>query len=271
MIAPGDFADSLKARIIQEGFLPYERIVLGKRLGKGITLHEAIRLVLGMKESDSVYMYWEWRDLKKSIDTMWNALDDAASEVAGRRTSGIAFASLESRTQEEVLAVLECLDVTKMASFPAATRRPTRSESQVRFVGKLLGAIITTLGILESTRDSGFGDLFSSVSNLEISDVRLLATLDDRLADEVTDLGSTRPPANIVVMRALGWAFQSANEERLREDESPWSLTEFLRATDEAANWAGSSDKVVLRRLLAMSPSEKSETAKKAIERFLAD
>jgi hypothetical protein len=149
--------ESVQQKLLSEGFLAYEKIRLGKRLDSGLTLHEVIRRSVGMKDGDSTYMYWEWRELKPSLDAMWTALDEAASRVEGRRTTAIAFCSPDSRSRDEVLRMLESVHVIETNSIPSVTRRPTKSEAQVRFTGKLLGAILMAMGTLELTRDSGFG------------------------------------------------------------------------------------------------------------------
>ncbi len=216
-------------------------------------------------------MYWEWRDLKPSFDAMWVALDAAASKIEGRRTSAIAFCSPESRNLVEIKTLFDRIDFDQMSAFPSATRRPTKSEAQVRFTGKLLGAILMAMGTLESVRDSGFGDLFSSLAKEDTSNVNLLALIDDALSQELGDLKLATPPQSIVVLRALGWAIQHMNETRISDELPPFNLSEFFLETESSANWSGMSDKVVLRRLLAMAPEEGADASKRAIEKFLGE
>jgi hypothetical protein len=261
---------SVQSEFAKQGFLPYENFKLGKRLGPGLMLHEAIRTSLGMKADDSIYMYWEWKELKPALDSLWLALDESSSRALGRVTTAIAFASDESRSLDEVLKMLSSVDTESIRDFPIVSRRPTKTESQVRFVGKLLGAILTTIGILEESRDSGYGDLLSSISLLPDSEIEFLSELDSQVQLTCTDVSKIAAPKNVVVLRALGWAFERTNELRLDEDQDLLTFGGFLRATEENANWSGMSDQVVLRRLLAIAP-EKAETSLRAIEKFLSN
>lgn len=261
---------SIHSEFAGQGFLPYENFKLGKRLAPGLMLHEAIRTSLGMKPDDSIYMYWEWKELKPALDSLWLALDDSSSRALGRVTTAIAFASDEGRTIEDVLKMVSEVDTESICDFPIVSRRPTKSESQVRFVGKLLGAILTTIGILEESRDSGYGDLLSSLSSLPEGEIEFLSQIDSQVELTCADVSKIVAPRNVVVLRALGWAFERTNELRVAEDLDLLTFGGFLRATEENANWSGMSDQVVLRRLLAIAP-EKAEASLKAIEKFLSN
>jgi hypothetical protein len=149
------------------------------------------------------------------------------------------------------------------------TRRPTKSESSVRFVGKITAALLSTLGVIEESRKSGYGDLFSSLTDQVRTNEELLAHLDSMCASIDSTL-SLSPPKSIVILRALGKAFEESNKQRARDDLAELSLSEFFIETEESANWAGLSDSVVLKRFLAISP-EDAEAAEKAIAKFLAE
>ena len=254
-----------------KGFIPYGAVKLGKRPNDtGLLFHEAVRTALGMKFDDSVYMYWEWQSLATSLNSMWNALDDSASRIIGRRTTAIASIFEETVTIDEVNVLLN--DVVSNSSpteFPKVVRRPTKSEAAVRFVGKMLGALFATLGALEETRSSGYGDLFASLTDKPRTNEELLRHLDGlcRLISPSLEL---KPPKSVVILRALGNAFEDTNKLRAKEDMSELSLSEFFIETELSANWAGLSDQVVLKRLLLISPEE-ADAPKKAIEKFLAN
>lgn len=254
-----------------KGFIPYGAVKLGKRPnGTGLLFHEAVRTVLGMKFDDSVYMYWEWQGLATSLNSMWISLDDSASRIIGRRTTAIATVFEESVTIQEVNLLLnDVISNSSSIEFPKIVRRPTKSEASVRFVGKMMGALFATLGALEETRSSGYGDLFSSLTDKTRTNEELLLHLDDmcRVANSSLEL---QPPKSIVILRALGNAFEDTNKRRAKEDMPELSLSEFFIETELSANWAGLSDQVVLKRLLLISPEE-ADAPKKAIDKFLAN
>lgn len=257
-------------RLKDEGFIPYGAVKLGKR-PKGLLLHEAIRDVIGMKPDDSVYMYWDWAHLHKSLNALWLDLDDAASRMSGRRTSSIAMTFDESTSIETIENLFNevQLNHTAQVAFEAVLRRPAKSESAVRFVGKLMGALLATIGILEESRSSGYGDLFSSLSDRARSDEELLVYL-DAMCDEIDSSRNFSAPKSVVILRALGNAFEKLNEQREEDDLPQLSLGEFFVETEESANWAGLSDHVVLRRLLVICP-ETADAPLKAIDKFLND
>ena len=254
----------------EKGFLPFGAIKLGKRTLPGLTLHEAFRNAIGMKPDDSVYMYWEWEELSVYLSGFWAAIDNAASVQLGRRTTGIAMAFDETRTLVEIDSLLEKVEFAQVHSLESITRRPTRNEASIRFVGKLLGACLSTLAVIETTTSCGYGDLISSLSTSSVSNVNLLRILDDRARSSDIPLGDLSAPESVLIPRALGWAFEKFNADLAIEDQSQLSLAEFFVETESSANWAGLSDQSVLRRLLVIAP-EKAEGQIKAINKFLGE
>ena len=263
--------DGTIKQIEAEGLLPFGSIKLGKRTKPGITLFESLRNSLSMKIDDSVYMYWEWIELERFVSELWTALDESATAFVGRKTSAIAVAFEESLTTEEILKILrnvEFQDSTK--GIEAISRRPTKSESSVRYVGKLLGACFTTIGIVEKANNCGYGDLFSTLSSDSRTNIELLSDLDEMAKGFDVPLTTLQPTDSVLILRALGWALEKVNEERKQEDQTPLTLSGFLFETEQSANWSGLSDQAILRRLLAISP-ETAETQQKAIAKFLAE
>jgi|GEM_PF-6060796 len=269
MITPETFVDQLGKIFRERGFLSYESSTKDESRKEALTLHEGIRLVLGLKGEDSVYMYWEWRQLKSSFDVMWAEFDNCASIVEGRTTSAIAFCSKPETSLADVLNVLDLVKTVNLTAFPRAVRRPTKSESQVRFAGKRLGAILMTLGVASDLTESGYGDLLTTLSNSGEDEIDLLDHLDRVVRREQADATRIAPPSHIVILRALGRAFEKINADRIKDEIPALNFSEFLRETEENSNWAGLSDKDVLRRLLVIVPEE-ADTSKKAIEKFLS-
>lgn len=262
-----------------EGFLPYGAGTVSNAT-RGVQLHESIRRSIGMTKvsakgvisalDDSVYMYWEWKEIKKSLDVLWVALDDSASTLLGRRTSAVAYCTASERTEDEVVSLLNGAKVSDELHFPIATRRPTKNEGSVRFAGKLLGALLQTIAVLEQALDAGYGDLFSFLGQEERTNLELLEVLDLRCKRLRDDGIETVAPSSTVIVRALGRAFDKHNEPIKKEDGQPLSLGQFLVATENTANWAGLPDHAVLARLMAIAGPDDSDAAVKEIEKFLA-
>jgi len=259
---------SMRDQLNSDGFLPFGSIKLGKRMSPGTTLHEVFRTSMGMKPEDSVYMYWEWQELKPFVSGFWEALDLAASKIQKRRTTAVAFAYPEERTLVEILELLESVSFAEQRIQNSVSRRPTRNEASVRYVGKLLGACLHTLAILEKTYSLGYGDLLSSLALSPVANVELLRILDDKVLKAGIPYEELQPPDIVLIPRALGWAYEMVNSERAREDETQLTLAEFIIETDSSANWSGLSDQSVLRRLLTIAP-ENAEGNLKAIKKFL--
>jgi hypothetical protein len=215
-------------------------------------------------------MYWEWRQLKSSFDAMWTEFDKSASKIDGRTTSIIAFCSRPEISLADLLQVLDLVDQRNLLAFPQAVRRPTKSESQVRFVGKRLGAILMTLAIAADLTNSGYGDLLSTMSEAGKDEIATLDFLDRLIVREQFDKASIKGPSQIVISRALGRAYEKTNIDRARDEISEFNFSEFLRETESNSNWAGLSDKDVLRRLLTIAP-DTAEASKKANEKFLSN
>lgn len=267
MISADSFLEQLRKLFQERGFLPYESSAKDKLTKDALTLHEGVRQVLGLRAEDSVYMYWEWRQLKSSFDAMWTEFDRAASEIEGRTTSVIALCSRPELSLLDLFQMLDLIDQGNLLAFPQAVRRPTKSESQVRFVGKRLGAILMTLAIAADLTDSGYGDLLSTMSEAGDDEIDLLDFLDRLVIREQLDKASIKAPNQIVIARALGRAFEKTNVDRVKEEFSEFNFLEFLRETESSANWAGLSDKDVLRRLLTIEP-ETADSSLRAIEKF---
>lgn len=260
--------EALRLELHQKGFLPFGTIKLGKRTLPGVTLHEAFRNVVGMKPDDSVYMYWEWEELRPYISGFWKSIDDAASTQLKRPTTAIAMAYDEKRSLAEMDSLLGQVVFTQNNSLKSITRRPTRNEASIRYVGKLMGACLATMAVIEKATSSGFGDLFSSLATSRVSNVDLLRILDDKARSIGIPLQDLAAPKSTVILRALGWAYEKYNADLGADDQMQLSLSGFFEETDNSANWAGLSEQSVLRRLLAIAP-EKADAQLKAIDKLL--
>lgn len=261
--------DAMSALLAKEGFLPSGAIKLGVRPGSGKTLHEAFRISMGMETDDSIYMYWEWEEIETFISQFWKVIDQAASDVVGRKTTAIALAHDEKTL---LSTIQEVISVCRMEPEPVVntvTRRFAKREQYIRFTGKLLGACFSTMSILEAVDDDGFGDLFSDLSRLSGNDVNLLRELDERIRKGKIDVTRPKTTSSLPVLRALGWALEETNVLRVADDLKTFSLIEFLHEMEQSGNWSGLSDQSILKRLLSIAP-ETAEGPKGEIEKFLA-
>jgi hypothetical protein len=270
MVTSTELITGVHDALVKEGFLPFEKIKLGVRPYEGLTLHECIRKELQMKPDDSYYMYWEWRELQGCFNQFWLALDDAASKVIGRRTSAVALAGAEESDVSQVLEMLRIVDVKEISDFPIPHRRPVLSESQVRFVGKIYGACLQTMGVLSTNSKMSYGELFGQLASDSLSDEEFLSRLDDMCRALVDDVELLVKPKSVVIIRALGFAHQVTNQARVDESLNSLTIAEFLNETNQSGSWAELSDVEILHRLLEIAP-EKAEGPLKAIEKFLSE
>ena len=269
-ITPSELIAGMRDSLSKDGFVPFEKIKLGVRPDTGLTLQESIRKTLQMKPDDSYYMYWEWRVLQKCFSQFWLAMDNAASEIAGRRTSSIALAGFEDSKLSDVLDMLKIVEIKDIPEFPVPHRRPVASEAQVRFVGKIYGACLQTIGVLATNSKVRYGELFGQLSTPSLSDEDFLSKIDDMCQGLVANLNSLDKPKSVVTIRALGFAHQVTNQIREKESLKGYSIAEFLHATNESASWVELSEVELLKRLLDIAP-EKAEGPLKAIEKFLSE
>ena len=273
--------ESTKELIRQRGFLPVDSIVLGKREGSEITLLEAVHIAIGIHADDSFYAYWEWMELEEFLTALWASLDDAATNLASRTTSAIALATDKSCTKETVLSILESAQIDNKLRVPVLHRRPDKSftldsyggkksKSLIPGTGKLSWACLVSMGVLVSRLNTGYGDLFSSLTDEVRSNRELLVHLDERCNSIPIDLSDLETVDDSLILRTLHRAWAKRNQELEKDDERKLSISEFLIATDEDANWEGLTDQSVLRRLLQIAP-ETAAVQLRLIEKYLSD
>lgn len=270
IMTPRELITGIHDSLEKHGFVPFEKIKSGVRPDKGLTLQECIRKTLQMKPDDSYYMYWEWRVLQNCFSQFWLAMDDAASKITGRKTSAVALAGFEDSELSRVLDMLKIVDVEAIPDFPVAHRRPVASEAQVRFVGKIYGACLQTIGVLATNSNVNYGELFSRLSNPALSDEDFLSRIDDMCEALGQNLDSLKKPKSVVIIRALGFAHQVTNQVREKESLKGYTIPEFLHATNEASPWVELTEAELLTRLLEIAP-EKAEGPLKAIEKFFSE
>jgi hypothetical protein len=259
----------LVAGVIEEnGFHPTGQTDAGR---KGLTLHEAVRMALGTGDSYpkpevADVGFWEWKEARRFFRAVWTALDDVASDNFGRRTSAIAWSYNPGRIASDVLSILSKASSVDLPPTPTLTRR--LSPPGIPQPGKLLGAILESLGTLHELQNISYGDILSSLAYSEASDEDLLAEIDSRCLLLSRDLNVT--DKKTFVPRTLGRAFVEVAKRFRGEDNIAPSFSEFLSLEETEGNWAGLSDHSVLKRLLVLAP-ERADAYSKNIARFLSE
>lgn len=257
--------DAIKNVITTNSLISSDEMTLGVRSKSGVTFHEAVRSSLEMRTNDSYYMYWEWRELRRSFESFWIELDLAASNVAGRPTTAIALLGTNPAL---AITVLDRANPDRIPDFVLPHRRPTSSESQVRFVGKLLGSCLQTMGIVATNAEIPLGQVLSRIAGNDFSDEELLEFLDRWCLEIAGDVTTLKKPNSAILLRALGFAYQTTTQTFIEEFVENLSLADFIKATNDTSPWASYSDSGLLRRLLDISPDE-TESSKRAIDKFL--
>lgn len=265
-ISLSDVFGVMKENLSESGFKPSVRQANTKV--EGLTIHDSLRSALNMKSEDSVYVYWNWEELIEFLRDAWRRLDAAASEVAERKTSTIAFLFDESQTIVDALNVLDRVDCRNTPRIVMPLRRPTTpgEGTRIPLANTLVGAIVRTISMVVRSHDVSFGDLLSELASVEMGDADLLRIVDRRLGDGIESRTALPPGENVLMMRALVRAFQTAVSVESAESSRFRSFSGFLVHLEQEANWAGLSDQSLLRRLLNVAP----ETAQSELKRLEA-
>ncbi len=258
----------------------------GKSWGPGpVTLHTAIRIACDMDPNDSVFAYWQWRELQILLSEVWGVIDAAVAELAGDSRTAVVWFNESNRSAEEISTVFDLCAPRSLVQILKVTRRPPRnpkfvprgkvSPARSSFLlggGTLRTAVAVALVVLKEVAEIPYGDLFSSFTEFPRSDEELLAVVDERVLSIVGDPDRIAEPASLVVARLLVQALNWESELLEAESDRKKALVfgEFFSLTDENANWAGMADVAVVDRLLKISGRDDGaplvEGVEKAIE-----
>ncbi len=233
-----------------------------------LTLHSAIRITCDMDPGDSVFAYWEWRDIRGLLDAVWVALDAETCLRAGESIPSIVWANQEGRSSSEVVDVLKSARATDFPVVSSITRRPRRnpkfvsggtvSPARGSFLlgdGTLRTSLAVSIVVLKEQRGNSYGNLFSELAQLNLDNESLLAHVDDAVITSVGDVQEIADPLSLVIARLLVSAIAVQSEVLESETDRPFSLglCEFMAITDENMKWSSLSDTKVLERLLHIS------------------
>lgn len=257
----------------------------GKPWGSGpVTLHTAIRLACDMDPNDSVFAYWQWRELQTLLSEVWGVIDAAVAELAGDSRTAVVWFNEVNRSAEEISVLFELCAPRSLVEIPKVTRRPRRNPKFVRggdvsparssFLlgdGTLRTSLAVALVVLKEVAEIPYGDLFNSFTEFPGSDEELLAAVDDRVLSIAGDPDRIVEPVSLVVARLLVQALNSESELLETESDRMKALVygEFFSLTDANANWAGMTDVAVVDRLLKISGRDDGAPLVEGVERAI--
>lgn len=250
-----------------------------------LTLHSALRISCDMDPADSVFAYWQWRDVRSLLDSVWGSLDDRVAQVSGERLPSIVWANQDDRSAEEVVELLKGVNPDSTPEVETITRRPKRNP---RFVsggtvspargsfllgdGTLQTSLVVSIVVLKEQGGRPYGNLFSELAQLNLDNESLLAHVDDAVIAAVGDVNEIADPLSLVIARLLVSAIAVQGEVLESETDRQFSLgvCEFLAVTDGNMRWSGLSDTEVLERLLRMNEKFGSGEPARALPEAIA-
>ena len=254
---------SIVANVLtREGFRPSEFLAKDH---DGVSLHEAIRYALDPKgkPEEADVSYWNFNIMREFLVAVWRELDDVVTSRLGKKTSALSWSYSKHRGKEEVLEVLRQCRNDAIPAIPILERRP--KGHNIPQSGKMIGAILETIGVIAESEDCGYGEVLSWMANPILGDEELLAKLDERC--------SSRGPhqqmqdKSTYIPRELGRAYMLVRDQR-NDSSGSLSFSGFVSEQDVEANWEGLSNLSILKRLLVIAP-EDSETHLKKISKLL--
>ena len=249
-----------------------------------LTLHSAVRISCDMDPGDSVFAYWQWREIRELLDVVWSSIDDRVAQVSGEILPSIVWANQDNRSTDEVVELLHGVNASTTPEIESITRRPRRnpkfvsggtmSPSRSSFLlgdGTLQTSLMLSIVVAKEQLDLSFGDLFSDLSKLQMDNESLLAHVDDLTLKSIVDIGAVTDPVSLVIARLLVSAISAQSDLLERETDRTTSLRvcEFFAVTEDSANWSGLSDTAVLDRLLRISGDLESASRHQAMPEAL--
>ena len=252
----------VSAVLTKEGFRPSEYLAKDHA---GASLHEAIRAALDPngKAEDADVSYWNFNVMREFLIAVWRELDEVVTKKQGKKSSALAWSYSKQRSKEEVLDVLSLCRNGAVPDVPKIERRP--KGHNIPQSGKMLGAILETIGVIAMSEDCGYGEILSWVANPILSDEDLLLKLDERCFGQ--GVGLQKQDKSTYIPRELGRAYMLVRDKR-NDSSGSLSFSGFVSEQDIEANWEGLSNVSILKRLLLIAP-EDSETYLKKISKII--
>ena len=177
-------------------------------------------------------------------------MNEDLSVLVGKSTIVTTWAHDQSRTQDEIISLLERLrlkhpqlDVTK----PAQKRLSAKLMVQN---GRIEASIANTLAVLVAN-GSSYGDLIEQCSQLNISNEALLDHLDSHV--EMSKAAREEIDKKSLIPRELVVAYMKKRAEISKTEIGSLTICQFLNSINNSNNFVGNSDETILSRFIAIS------------------
>ncbi len=249
----GVVMESVAEQLRKDGFVPMELRPPGS---EERSLFTAVRLAHGMQVDDADVCYWNWREIRAHLLTVWGALDAEASERHGRPIQAHVWTFSKDRTLEEVLDLVAAADERRPDIEMIETARRPDAAGMVA-ANKPRGALASTLGVLHAADEQSMGRVISRVlDGFDVSEPNE-SFLDhlDRLANHGV---AARSDAS-EIPKLLSRYFGETGEER------GWTFAEFLAHVIEHSR-AGLNDNELLAWLKLKSPDQVTRARQPRVE-----
>jgi len=198
-----DFFGALIEKVHRIGFAPLSPSEKSKPT---YTLHNLIRDQIGMAERKDVQIksngmkkseehitsdtadvaFWEYKTLRKFLNSVHDILNDEVSKIVGKPTNAIAWSHDSSRTQTEIIQLLEMSRMSYPdidAPKPASKRALANSMIQKR---RVEAAIANTIAVL-AANGAAYGDILESCADQNLDNEGLLDFLDKQVIASNSD------------------------------------------------------------------------------------
>lgn len=239
----GVVMEAVADRLRKDGFVPRELRPPGS---EERSLFSAVRLAHGMRVDDADVCYWNWREIRAHLLTVWGALDAEASERHGRPIQAHVWTFSKDRTLKEVLDLVAAADARRPDIEMIATVRRPDAAGMVAG-NKPRGALASTLGVLHAAEELSMGQVISRVlDGFDVSATN--ESLLDHL-DRIADGGMGAQPDTSEIPKLLSRYFGETVEARR------WTFAEFL-AHVIGSSRAGLNDAELLDWLKLQSPEQ---------------
>lgn len=228
------------------------------------TLFQMVRRAIGVRPQEMDFAdvsFWEWREMRSLLSQVWRALDDAATDLHGRRT----LAELWIQGGKDPLSRgLELLNLAE-ALCPGLKSLQVSCRPEAKKMinqGKVDAAIANTIAVLVKATDVTYSKVLSDLRTQGDSDEALLSWLDA----QVLAVGADRTSCDksSLIPREL---IRAKQRRRDADGLTTLGISEFLQSINSYLEVVELTDVALHQYLLGIHPvasSESRETRKMA-------
>ena len=227
-----------------------------------VSLFQAVRLAAGIEMYAVDFAdvsFWQWNEVRAFLQSVWSALDEEASIVAGRPIPAVVWGSQQGRRTQEVLGLVEAASrKVKINLVPQIELRP--AAYQVVGMGKIDAALVNTCGVIAANLDLAYGDLLAQIVAQDCTDEQALGFLDVKVINGGLD--RSRMDSESLIPRELVRA-KSVTAEKM--GVAVLNFTKFLGILNDNSNLENITDEALLARLIRIAPEPKSSSLAKRL------